>query len=61
MQSIMHGSWKEYRSFSVNFLMPTETDLRDSTTRPYLYVPAFGRFYIIKKLYKYYECFFFCL
>ena len=41
MQSIMHGPWKEYRSFSVNFLMPTETDLQDSTTRPYLYVPAF--------------------
>ena len=41
MQSIMHGPWKEYRSFGVNLLMPKETDLQDSTTPPYLYVPAF--------------------
>ena len=49
LESIMHGTWKEYENDSMSLLMAKYTDVRSSTTRLHLYIIALLRFDIVKK------------
>ena len=51
----MHGKLKEYENNNMSLLMAKKTDVRDSTTRPQLYVIALLRFHIVKKQHMYFS------